>query len=359
MEAIRPEVMIRQSDALAADLRDQVMPISQHLENLLTPAEWTSIDTVYLTGDGDSYHAACAAAMAFDTITGLACTALGALSFLEYRAPWLRPVGETRQLVVGVSASGGTERALQAIEAARHGGALTIAVTSTPGSAVTQVADRSLAISLPHLEPSPGIRTYQASLLELLLLAIRLGEARQHCTRLQAHALRQDLAALADGIEATSESSKDQCRDLANRIADAPVMAMIGSGPAYGTALFSAAKLVEAAGIFAVGQDLEEWSHVERWAYPKDMPVFVIAPDGRSNWRATTVAATAQEQGRRLIAVVPADDHKTTSHASFVLPVHGRVREEFSPLLYHVFASYLASYLATQLGRLPFQASPG
>ena len=27
--------------------------------------------TVYLTGDGDSYHAACAAAMAFETIAGL------------------------------------------------------------------------------------------------------------------------------------------------------------------------------------------------------------------------------------------------------------------------------------------------
>lgn len=156
-EAIRPEVMIRQADALAADLREQVTPVSQDLEQLLTPAEWRSAGTVYLTGDGDSYHAACAATMAFETIAGLRCEPVSALPFLEYRALSLLPVPLARPLVIAISASGGTERVVQAIEAARRGGALTIALTGTPGSAVTRAADRSLVISLPQLEPSPGI----------------------------------------------------------------------------------------------------------------------------------------------------------------------------------------------------------
>ncbi len=357
-EAIWPEVMIRQADALAADLREQVTPVSQDLEQLLTTAEWLSAGTVYLTGDGDSYHAACAAAMAFETIAGLRCEPVSALPFLEYRALSLRPAPLARPLVIAISASGGTERVVQAIEAARRGGALTIAVTGTPGSTVTRAADRSLVISLPQLEPSPGIRTYQASLLGLLLTAIRLGDARQHLTQPQAQALRRDLAALAADIAATADAVKDSCRDLARMIAEAPVMVMTGSGPSYGTALFSAAKLAEAAGVFAVGQDLEEWSHVERWAYPEDMPVFVIAPPGRSHWRAVTLAAMAQDQGRRVVAVTPGDDDEITRHAGFVLPVLGEVREEFSPLVYHVFACYLASYSATQLGRWPFLAKP-
>ena len=64
--------------------------------------------------------------------------------------------------------------------------------------------------------------------------------------------------------------------------ADSPVLVMTGSGPSYGTALFAAAKMTETAGVFAAGQDLEEWCHVERLAYPDAMPVFVIAPPGRS-----------------------------------------------------------------------------
>jgi glucosamine--fructose-6-phosphate aminotransferase (isomerizing) len=355
VEAILPEVMIRQADTLAADLREQVTPVSQHLEHLLTLAEWRSAGTVYLTGDGDSYHAACAAAMAFETIAGRHCEPVSALPFTEYRAPWLRPDPQARPLVIAISASGGTERTVQALEAARSGGALTIAVTGTAGSSLTKAADRSVVISLPGLEPSPGIRTYQASLVGLLLTAIRMGEARQHCTRPHAQALRRDLAAQAENVAATADRARDRCRDVASIIADAPVVVMVGSGPSYGTALFSAAKLAEAAGIFSAGQDLEEWSHVERWTYPVDMPVFVIAPPGRSRPRALTVAAAAADQGRQVITVAP-DDDEIASHARFVLPVRGRVREEFSPLLYHVFASYLASYSATQLGRRPFQA---
>jgi glutamine---fructose-6-phosphate transaminase (isomerizing) len=356
VEPVGPDVMIRQAERLAADLSDQVIPVSQFLDDLLTPAEWASADTVYLTGDGDSYHAACASAMAFETIADLACAPVSALSFLEYRAPWLRPADKHRPVVIAVSASGSTERAVQAIEAARHEEALTIAVTGVPGSAVTRAADRGLVIELPQMERSPGIRTYQASLLGLLLTAIRLGEARQRVRPGEADALRRELAGLADDIDVTAAAARDRCQEVADMISGAPVMVMTGSGPSYGTALYGAAKMIEAAGIFTAGQDLEEWAHVERWAYPEDMPFFVISPPGRSRWRAAGVAATARELGRRVIAVAPTDDSEIADHARALLPVSGQVREEFSVLLYHIFASYLASYLATRLGRLPFQA---
>ena len=65
---------------------------------------------------------------------------------------------------------------------------------------------------------------------------------------------------------------------------------------------------------------------------PRDMPVFVIAPPGRSRSRAITVAAIARDQGRQVIGVIPEDDDEIARHARFVLPVRGRVREEFSSL---------------------------
>jgi glucosamine--fructose-6-phosphate aminotransferase (isomerizing) len=131
---------------------------------------------------------------------------------------------------------------------------------------------------------------------------------------------------------------------------------MVGSGPSYGTALFSAAKMIEAAGVFALGEDLEEWWHVPRFAYPIDMPVFVIAPPGRSYWRAGDLAATARALGRRVIAVTHQEDTEVTRHAHWVLPICGDVREEFSPLVYCLFASYVASYVAERLGRSLFQS---
>jgi glucosamine--fructose-6-phosphate aminotransferase (isomerizing) len=280
---------------------------------------------------------------------------LSALPFSEYTAPFMPNAGQGRSLVIAVSASGGTERVVQAIEAANVHGAVTVAVTGSPGSPVTQVADRTLTVELANLESSPGIRTYQASLLALLLIAIHAGETRGHQRQLQPDALRREIIELADGIEATTRVIKDRCREAAALIADAPVMVMAGSGPNYGTALFSAAKMIEAAGVFAMGQDLEEWRHVERLAYPDDMPTVVIAPPGRSHSHAALVAAQARDLGRRVITVTVDGDTDVARHAQAVLLVRAEMREEFTPLLYHLFANYLAAFVAQQLGRGPFQ----
>src|SRR5581483_3952687 len=356
MEPLKPEVMIRQVEGLAGDLRTLTHPFDQQIRTVLTPSEWRAVNKVYLTGDGDSYHASCAAEMAFEAIADVTCTPMSAQRFLDYGAAWMRPAAPHQTLVVATSASGGTKRVVQAIERAKAHGALTIALTGTPNSAVTQVADRTIVVELPQKERSPGIRTYQASLLGMLLVAIQLSEMRKVYQQDQADGLRQELIALADMVDVTTGITKGRCHEVADMIADTPTMVMVGSGPSYGTALFSAAKVVEAAGIFAVGQDLEEWWHVERFAYPVDTPVFVIAPPGRSHWRAGDLAATARALGRRVIAVTHRDDTEVTQHTHFVLPVHGEVREEFSPLLYHVFAGYVASYVAARLGRSLFQS---
>ena len=356
MEPLKPEVMFGQVAGLADDLRQLTRPFEQQVRAVLTPSEWQAVKKVYLTGDGDSYHASCAAEMAFQVIADVACEPLSAQRFLDYRAAWMRPAAPPHTLVIATSASGGTERVVQAIERAKEYGALTVALTGTPNSAVTQVADRSVVVELPHKERSPGIRTYQASLMGMLLVAMQLAERQGRYAQEETDRLRQELIALADVVDATTNAIQAGCREVADMIAASPIVVMLGSGPSYGTALYSAAKLVEAAGVFTLGQDLEEWWHVERFAYPLDMPVFVIAPPGRSHWRAQSVAATARGLGRRVIAVTHTDDTEVTRHAHMVLPVQGEVREEFSPLLYPLFAGYVAAHVAERLGRCPFQS---
>jgi glucosamine--fructose-6-phosphate aminotransferase (isomerizing) len=165
-----------------------------------------------------------------------------------------------------------------------------------------------------------------------------------------------EIVNLADLVESTADEAGRRCAALAEEIAGTPVMCMIGSGPSHGTAMFAAAKVIEASGVFAMGQDLEEWSHVERFARPFDMPVFVIAPPGRTRQRAVEAAAQARSLGRRVIAVTDRDSTALAAHAHTVLPVLGQTREEFSGLLYHPFAAHLACRLAQRLGTHPFQS---
>jgi glucosamine--fructose-6-phosphate aminotransferase (isomerizing) len=104
-----------------------------------------------------------------------------------------------------------------------------------------------------------------------------------------------------------------------------------------------------------MGQDLEEWAHVENLAYPDDTPTFIIAPPGRSRWRAAGIAEKAKSKGRRLAAVIQNNDDELAQMVDYVFPVVGAVREEFSPLVYHIGADLFSAYLTTALGRKIFQ----
>jgi glucosamine--fructose-6-phosphate aminotransferase (isomerizing) len=352
---MEPSVMVKQVEDLPVVMREQTGPFDSIVRNVLTPLEFLSLRRVFVVGDGDSYHASMASEMAFENIARIPCEPMSAQRFLDYGAEWMPVPNPNSTLVVGISASGKTQRVIQSLERAKEYGALTIALTGTKGSPLTQAADRAIEMQLPDKGPSPGIRTYSASLLGLALLAIRIGEIKDRYHQEQANAMRKELKDLASIVEATTQVTDGPARQAGDAFHDANIHIWVGSGPSYGTAIFSAAKTVEAAAVFSVGQDLEEWWHVEKFAFPKDMPTFIVAPPGRSYRRAFELAKTAKQMGRRIAAVVNSDDRDIAPLADFVFPVAGEVREEFSPLVYHVAADLFAAYLTDKLGRKLFQ----
>lgn len=353
---MEPSVMVRQVADLPNVTRDQTPVFDMTMRNALTTLEYGSLRRVFLTGDGDSYHATMACELAFENISKMPCEPMSAQRFLDYGADWMPVPNPSSTLVVGISASGKTQRVAQSLERANARGALTLALTGTAGSPITTVAQRSAVVAVPNMGPSPGIRTYQATLMGLLLLAIRIGEIKNKYHQDEANAMRSEIAALSDAVAATAKASEQPAREAAAAFKDSPIQVWLGSGPSYGTALFASAKVVEAASVFAVGQDLEEWNHVEKFALPHDVPTFIIAPPGRSYWRAIELARQAHQLGRRVVAVTQDGDTDIAPLADFVFPVMGKVREEFSPLLYHIAANLFASYLAENLGRKLFQA---
>ncbi len=356
MEPMKPEVMIKQVLDIPALTRQFTQEFADLAADLLSTDEWQGIKRVYITGDGDSYHAARGAEMAFENIAGVPCEPMSAQYFYDYGAEWMPVKAPKDTLLLAISASGRTKRVVQSIERANEYGALTIAITGNPGSPITEVADRQLVVALPDMGPSPGIRTYNASLMGLYLIAIRLGEAQGSLSTTDAHALQAEIANLEETMAATLQATKETSHEIVGALKSSETMIWVGSGPSYGTAMFTAAKVVEAAGLFAVGQDLEEWWHVERFCYPDNMPVFIIAPPGRSYGRAVALTKTAKAIGHSVIAIVQDDDQEIAPLADFVLPVVGNVREEFSPLVYHLASNFIASFWAEALGRMLFHS---
>ncbi|UYM23762.1 SIS domain-containing protein [Streptomyces albus] len=273
VDAMDSAVLVRQSGRLADDLRALVGFLPERVDEA-----WRGVSgrddagadvtfrSVCLVGDGDSLHAGTAAEAAFEQLAGLPCEVQPAQRFLGYHVRGAEP----GTLVVAVSASGRTERVLQGVAGARARGLRTLGISGSATSPLAEDADAHITVGLPDPEPSPGVRTHQASLVALLLLALRAGQTTRGAD--WAARTRAELLGVADGVAATEAAVREPARGWGGALTDAPVIAVLGTGPAEGTACYAAAKVVEGAGVLAYGRDLEEWWHVERFAAPWTPP---------------------------------------------------------------------------------------
>ncbi|TQJ37050.1 SIS domain-containing protein [Streptomyces sp. SLBN-115] len=352
--------MLQQSALLAEDIEKLIGPLAIRAGEALEAVCCDDLRRVVLVGSGDSHHAGRAAELAFERLADISCQALSTQQFLDYGM--LAPARESRAtLVVAVSASGSSPRLLTAVRHARTHGFPTVAVTGRSDSAIVSVAGRHVAAELGLTERCPGIRTYQASLLALLLLAVRLSALRRALPGQPVAAeesLVAEIAATADAVRASHADADEPCRELAARLSEGgwPWIPLViaGTGPGRGTAMYTAAKVVEAAGLPAYAQDVEEYWHIERFLDPADAPLVVVAPSGLGHPRAVELARAAAGRGRRVVAVTGQDETTLTRAAWHTVPVAPTAREEWSPLAGHVFAGLLGARLAERLGRTPF-----
>jgi glucosamine--fructose-6-phosphate aminotransferase (isomerizing) len=342
----------RQLEALPEDFEPVEAMVLRQLHHFSSHghARWRRVRQVHLVGAGDSLYASQAAAHAFRT-RGFSTRAVPAEALLhEWSVPaHVRPEEE---LVVGVSASGRTERVVEVLERAGALGLLRVAVSGQADSPLVDVADESLVVAVGNLERAPGLRTYQASLIGLLGIAAWLRRAATGQLFACARLLPENVAA---HVAQTLTELRAPVQRVAERLVDMQTLMVLGTGPSAGTAGFSAAKIMETNGLLAHAQDLEEWRHVERFVGPRDFPVIVLGPEGATSRRVRSTAATATALGRRCVLIHPVADPASARDAWEALAVPGDVSEELSPVLYHVPVSMLAAELADHTGRPPFR----
>jgi glucosamine--fructose-6-phosphate aminotransferase (isomerizing) len=301
--------------------------------------QWTR---VLLTGCGDSFYAGLASELAFETWTALPVDVQPSLSGARYTIPSMAPPA----VVFSVSHSGRVSRTIETVALARSHGLDTVAVSGNPDSPITREAQWILAHRLQTGGQTPGVRSYTQAQLLLLLSAVYVGECRGVLSQRQAAGLRAALRSTADVLDASLEETNRRAYALAETWRDASQYLVIGGGPSYANALFSAAKLVEACGVNAVAQELEEWAHIQFFLKSPRLPTLLIAPPGRCLGRAIELLGVI-ESLNALVAVVGAHDEPVLkAHATQYFGIDGSVEEALSPLLTSMPVELLACYLA-------------
>jgi glucosamine--fructose-6-phosphate aminotransferase (isomerizing) len=301
-----------------------------------------TVRSILICGCGDSHHAAVSLELPLAASTGLPVRAASSLAAGRYLLP--RDAHDPQSvMLIAISASGEVARTLEATELARQCGAHTLAITTQAASALGRAAEGVLVLALPELPVGPGLLSYLAS----LLLGYALAEtwSKEKVRGRLAGAITE----LPGRLEAWLAGEAGVGRALAEDLDPARPIVFLGSGPAFGSAMFAAAKTIEAAGALAWAQDVEEWAHVEYFSNPADQTLWLLSPGGRSADRESEVLAAAQAIGRR----VQISRWLTPESEDSLL------REAVAPLALWAGPAAFAERLAERLGELPFRGFAG
>jgi len=321
-------------------IREMCEPIDALIRATLNRDECQKWQRIFLAGCGDSYYTGLACELAIEQFAGLPAEPMSSLHFSRYSIDFVPP----HSVLFGISNSGRVSRSIEAVILAREAGMETVAITGNPGSPITSEAHLTLGVKIPAI--SPGVRSYTISLLTTLLTALYLGECRGTVSAEKATQLRSELREVADLMEETNGALINQCQSLAETLEKEDLFIFVGGGPNYATALFSAAKIVEACGSHASGQDIEEWAHIEYFNTVRETPTIVFSAPGRCYDRTLELLPAIKGIGRNTIAIAESQDSKVVNLSTSRLSIKGKVREAFSPLLYSLPGEFLACFLA-------------
>jgi glucosamine 6-phosphate synthetase-like amidotransferase/phosphosugar isomerase protein len=251
----------------------------------------------------------------------------------------------SKTLVVGISTTGKTQSACDALEHARGAGAHTLAVTAFADSPLTRLAESTILTGGQADNMSVKTSSYVQALIALYLLAIRLGEAGGGKIRMDVDWRAQILQA-GEGARLFLERSRGVIQYLAEQFPAAPRIFVLGAGANQGTAEEAALKVIEMAKLPAEAQELEDFFHGRLREVDQTTPLFFIAPQGLSSGRVLDFLTATDHIQAPTVVLTDEVSEGIRALASHVIQMPGGLDELLTPLLYilplHLFGYELA-----------------
>lgn len=346
-------------DSCGKELIEQAkLLIAEHVKD--------SINRVYITGCGDSFFAGIACKEAFLRLCKLPCEVHQAMEFSRYVCPL--EVDENA-LVLSISTSGKVSRTSECALRAKAKGAVSIAVTGNKGTPLALSATAAFTVDIPNvIGLAPGTRSYAASQLALICLAIALGEQRKVITAEKAKAVLETIGKIGAAVLNTVDANADIIADYVARYcaADCPkrvdIFHILGNGPNSATAHFGSMKLLESCGFSSIPTGIEEWAHAQYFTTDDHTHVIFIVPRGVARARALEVLHAVHVVGGISLVICEQGDTEVCAAADICLPIAGveNIPEWLSHLIYAVPLEILAMSLSVFFNRagLDFENKP-
>ena len=298
------------------------------------------VTRVHVIGNGTSYHSSLAAATLYRRHALAGDPTVVALTAGEFRS-YLPALGPT-DAVIGISASGEFRDVVAVVEALR-GRVPTVAIVHVPGSTLDRTADHVVRSAGGPSHVPVMTKTFASTLVATeLVLAELLGGER-------AVRIRDGIARAANQAEAAIAAARARVTGLADELAGARHMFVVGSGAAHAAALEAALKLKEMAIVHAEGVESWEMGSGVATIIDAESVVVALAPHGPGRSATVDVARHAAGWGARIIEVAP----NASIEGADLLPIPADADEDQAPLTTVPSVALLAFALARRRGHDP------
>jgi len=243
-------------------------------------------------------------------------------------------------LVIAVSQSGASPDIVEPVTRARAGGAITVAVTNSPGSPLAEAAEFHLDVLAGAERAVAATKTYTAELLTLFLFV----EALAGRDGQEASALEDRARTLLDGEAAVAR--------IAVRYRFAEQLVVTARGYNYPTAREAALKLMETSYLVAHAFSGADLLHGPTAMIDRGFPVIAIAPPGPGSAALRPVLDRLRELEADTLVI---GDPELARLGTVGLPLDDVGPEVVSPILAILPVQLLAWHLARERGVDPDQ----
>ncbi len=281
----------------------------------LTPEAAKQIEKIVIVACGTAAHAGMVGKYMIEALARIPVEVDIASEF-RYRDPIINE----RTVVIAISQSGETADTLAAMEEARTKGATLWSIVNAIGSQAMRVAHGRITMQSGPEIGVASTKAFTAPLVDLYLLAMKLGELRGALDAKRLKSLANDLAHLPDLVGRTLDREADVER-VAHSLRDTSHCLYLGRGINMPIAYEGALKLKEISYIHAEGYPAGEMKHGPIALIDKTMPVVVLAPKDQWYEKMLSQVEQAKARGGTVVAIATDGDTLIKEKADYVLYV--------------------------------------
>ena len=313
---------------------------------------------IFITGCGDSWLAGIAAKPAFESVTKIETNAPRAIDFSRALSNKNLGYSPNTPLAILISYSGTAARVIECAKRASKYGANTIAITNNPNSPLAENCRYCIHVGLPENgEYQPGLTTYNASMIALFAIALRIGRIRNKITPLEYEDMKKELLSFVSEAQKKVSEYEERAFEIALKWKDLKAEDFIGDYGDYATAFFGSAKVIETFGGYTTYDDSEDWCHINYFlADPEKIGRVVITNESSPSYDRMLETINAVKILKSPCMIV-SDAGKEAFPET--MEVFTTVKPKYfwmNPLIQHIPFDFVAGYIAALKGETGFRA---